>query len=193
MLFRQTIRTFIYVDSQPLTEFGSLPPCEEFSRPKFTMDVYHKMKQYGFKKCLGESTDNLDVYMNTKRGTEMYYFKNQRFPHSVDYDCIEAISKASILFCCGYMPNEKIIDMMKPGPITFIGDNKTVYRYAEGEDDSNLVKILNDCPKIFESFIRFDIPKTYKWWANEVVEEWHVANFKVTNYSSLQELYNTSH
>lgn len=193
MLFRQTIKTFIYVDSQPLTEFGSLPPCDEFSRPKFTMDIYHKIKQYGFKKCSGESTDNLDVYMNTKRGTELYYYKNQRFPHAVDGGCIAAISKASILFCCGYMPSEQILEMMKPGPITFIGDNKTVYRYDEGEDDSNLVKILKEEPKIFETYMRFDIPKTYKWWDGEIVEEWYVANFKVTNHSSLQELYDSRH
>lgn len=191
VLFRQTIRTFIYVDSQPLTEFGSLPPCDEFSRPEFSMDVYHKMKQYGFKKCLGESTDNLDVYMNTKRGTELYYFKNQLFPNFIDNECIEAISKASILFCCGYMPNEKIIEMMKPGPITFIGDNKTIYRYDEGEDESKLVRILDITPRIFESYTRFDIPKIYKWWEGEIVEECDVTNFKVTKHSSLQELYDT--
>jgi hypothetical protein len=131
--------------------------------------------------------------MNTKRGTELYYYKNQRFPHAVDGGCIEAISKASILICCGYMPNEKIIDMMKPGPITFIGDNKTVYRYDGNEDDSQLVKVLNGAPKIFETYMRFDIPKTYKWWDSEIVEEWEVANFKVTNHSSLQELYDTRH
>ena len=191
MLFRQTIKTFIYVDSQPLTEFGSLPPCEEFSRPKFSMGIYHKIKQYGFKKCSGESTTNLDVYMHTKRGTELYYYKNQRFPYAVDPECVSAISKASILFCCGYIPCEKILEMMKPGPITFIGDNKTEYNYDEEEDESQLVKILNETPKIFETYMRFDIPKLYKWWDGEIVEEWHVANFKVANYSSLQELYDT--
>jgi hypothetical protein len=122
----------------------------------------------------------------------VYYYKNHCFPNGLSNACVNAIADASILICCGYLPDEKIVSMMKNVPLTFIGDNKTIYRKDDDDVDGHLVNMLHATPSLFESYIRFDYPQLYRYWVAEDIEENNVANFKVTKHSSLQDLYDTS-
>jgi hypothetical protein len=186
LLFR-TISRFIYIDSQPLTEFGSLPLCEEFKRPEFSDKLFHKMKNLGYKRRIVSPNPNLEIYLHPRRGTEVYYYKNNRFPNELDRDCLLDIKNASVLICCGHHPNEKIIDMMSGGPMLFIGDNKTYYNCDKG-DESSLIRKIIETPALFEEYIRFDYPPLFDYYNDNMVEESCITTFKVTKYSSLQDM-----
>jgi hypothetical protein len=211
LLFRN-IRTFIYIDSQPLTEFGSSELHEHFSRPKFTMNFTQTMKKIGYNK-LHKRAENLHEYVHNSRMTEVLYFMNNRFPQSLDELALKYIKTASILIGCGFNPHNSIIDMMKPGPKVFVGNNHTVYLSPrmmnkpwymntyirkwcqtgvedEDDDDKNGVfKYMYENNGIIESFWRFDVPQDYPCYEPSYVEEPHIVKFSVSQHNSLANLY----
>jgi hypothetical protein len=211
LLFRN-IRTFIYIDSQPLTEFGSIELHEHFSRPNFTMNFTQTMKKIGYNKVYPRA-DNLYEYVHHTRMTEVLYFMNNRFPHALDELVHKYIKTASILIGCGYNPDKCIINMMKPGPKVFVGNNHTVYLSPrimnkpwywescirkwcqieimdEEDDDKNGVfKYIHENNGIIESFWRFDVPQDYPYYEPSYVEEPHIVKFSVTQHNSLDNLY----
>jgi len=187
VLFRHKISTFIYVDSQPLTEFANSPLCPEFARPDFLERINYKMARFGFSKI--SSSSNLDIFVDDKDSVKVYYYTNQRFPHSIDNSLVKAIINASILICCGHTPHIQILSMMKAGPKTFIGDNKTCYICDDEEGDVLIQKIHKD-PNIFSVYLRFAIPDEYEYWDDdEIITD--IKNFKVTEYLTLENLYNS--
>jgi len=190
LLFRN-IGTFIYVDSQPLTEFGSVEPCPEYARPKFPHKFATTISKFGFRKISGDDP-NLQVYVHPIRRTTLKYFMSVRFP-DVSKELLAEISEANTLICCGHFPSGKLLDMMKPGPKVFIGNNKTAYS-AEDEPDEfpTIITTIRSNPAFISNFIRFDIPNNnYNYWEPLYVETYHVARFPVSNYRSLEELINT--
>jgi len=184
LLFRH-IRTFIYVDSQPLTEFGSIEPRPGHARPRFPIKFYQLMNKLGFIKTYTEA-NNLHIYVNPKTCTCLKYYMSERFPEYLSEEATQEISKANILICCGHNPHEKILDLMKPGPKVFIGDN-TSYYYASKYDPSVIDKLIKE-PTLMKEYLRFDIPTGYPWWQENYIETHHVARFNVTVYSTLEEL-----
>jgi hypothetical protein len=202
LLFRN-IRRFIYIDSQPLTEFGSCELHEQFSRPNFTMNFTQTMKKIGYNKVY-KRAENLYEYVHHTRMTEVLYFMNNRFPHALDELAHTYIKTASILIGCGYNPDKSIIDMMKPGSKVFVGNNHTVYLNPciinkqwckiettdEDDDDKNGVfKYIHENNSIIESFWRFDVPQDYLYYEPCYVEEPHIVKFSVTQHNSLANLY----
>jgi len=145
------IQRFIYIDSQPLTEFGALEPCKEFSRPEFEYELLTAMRGLGRVTKIPNS--NL-IMVSLSGGRQLLYYINNCFPHAIDADCRAFISTASVLICCGHIPNPLILTLMKAGPKIFIGDNKTCY--SGYDDESEMIKRIQQEPSIFEQYIRFD-------------------------------------
>ena len=194
LLFRN-ITKFIYIDSQPLTEFGASKFCESYARPQFPINFHNTIRNIGFTR-LPKRAPNLVEYVHMTRGTEVLYFMNNRFPNHIDDLAALNIKEASVLICCGYNPNKCIIEMMKAGPKVFIGDNKTCYltNTDEGEDEhdkNGVCKYIDANSHLFESFWRFDIPKNYPYYTSGYVEEHHIVKFRVSQYNTLKNLYQT--
>jgi len=192
LMFRN-ITKFIYIDSQPLTEFGASELYEGFRRPKFPINFDNTIRNIGFTR-LHKRLPNLVEYVHLPRGTEVLYFMNNRFPNHIDAPALEYIKNASILICCGHNPNKCILDLMKPGPKIFIGNNKTCYLpksydHDDDEDRAGVCKYIDNNPNLIESFWRFDIPKNYPYYETGYVEQHHIVNFRVAQYISLKNLY----
>jgi len=193
LLFRN-ITKFIYIDSQPLTEFGSSKLYEGFKRPEFPINFHNTIRNIGFAR-LHKRYENLVEYVHTSRGTEVLYFMNNRFPNHIDTYALQCIKEASILICCGHNPHKCIITMMKSGPKVFIGNNKTCYLTNPDEcdeaDRDGVDKYINANSHLFESFWRFDIPENYPSYIPSYVEEHHIVKFRVSQYNTLKNLYET--
>lgn len=142
------IQRFIYIDSQPLTEFGSLEPCKEFSRPEFEYELLDAMKVLG---CVVKIPNSNLIIATLPDKRQVLYYTNNCFPHALDADCRNLISAASVLICCGHIPSPLILVLMKPGPKIFIGDNKTCY-----SSSSELIRRIQEEPSLFEQYIKFD-------------------------------------
>lgn len=189
ILIFKYITTFIYIDSQPLTEFGGtelFPGCE---RPEFPLQIYEILINNGFIKA-NNKTENLHEYYNSKTKCSLRYYMNCCFPKDLSQALLNDIKMSNILICCGYVPSAVIISMMKPGIKTFIGNNITCYNIKLDEEDYfTVVQALRETPSLISKYIRFDIPKIYLYGVNKYTEETHNSGFVVTSYKSIQDLY----
>lgn len=180
----KNIKTFIYVDSQPLTEFGSIEPYPEYERSQFPIRFYTLMKKYGFHKIYNEDT-LVHIYYNPISRITLKYFMSVCFPNNLSDLLLQEISRADTLICCGYLPGETILDLMKPGPKIFIGNDITCYN-----DDSvrTVAGALKENSALMSEYIRIDFTKGYPYWEESNIEENHVARFNVTIYKTLQDM-----
>jgi hypothetical protein len=89
LLFKH-IRNFIYVDSQPLTEFGSTELRPEYERPDFPVRFYQMMNRLGFIRSFNENT-NLQHYVHPTTGTCVKYFMSERFPDHLSDGLVKTI------------------------------------------------------------------------------------------------------
>ena len=187
LLFRN-IGTFIYIDSQPLTEFGSVELRPEYLRPDFPRKFSATIARFGFRKING-GDPNTHIYVHPKKQTILKYFMSARFP-IVDGRLLAEIKEANTLICCGHHPAGILLNMMKSGPKVFIGDNKTVYSCDDDPDEvPTVIGAIKSDPNIISKFIRFDIPSNnYNYWEHLYIEAFHVARFSVSEYRSLNEL-----
>ena len=145
------IDRFIYIDSQPLTEFGSLEPCKEFSRPQFESTLIGVLRALG---CVTRLPNSNLILLKLIDGRQVFYYINNCFPH-IDASCKDLVGTASVLICCGHIPNPLILTYMKRGPKIFIGDTKTGYTWSDGDDDDELVKHIEHDSSLFEQYIKF--------------------------------------
>jgi hypothetical protein len=189
LLIFKNIGTFIYIDSQPLTEFGSTALFSGCARPKFPLQIYQILTKHGFIKT-NQKTPNLHEYYNPKTGRTLKYYMNCCFPKDLSQELLNTIKLANTLICCGHTPSAGLITMMKPGPKTFIGDNKTCY-HTEPDDEEYFTvdQALREDPSLMTNYIRFDIPKGYPYWEDAYTEESHTTRFVITTYKSIQDLY----
>jgi hypothetical protein len=183
------IKTFIYIDSQPLTEFGGyelFPGCE---RPDFPVKITQILEKYNFTKS-DTQDQNLHLYFNKKTEQLVKYYMNCCFPHNLSQNLLKNIQMANVLICCGYCPHVNILSLMNPCPKTFIGDNKTCYDIPEGDENYITVdRILNANPSLMKEYIRFDYPQDYKYWEYEYIEEAYIGQFVITSHKTLADLY----
>ena len=103
------IDQFIYIDSQPLTEFGSLEPCKEFSRPQFESTLIAALRALG---CVTRLPNSNLILLKLIDGRQVLYYINNCFPH-IDASCRDLMGTASVLICCGHIPNPLILTYMK--------------------------------------------------------------------------------
>jgi hypothetical protein len=192
LLFRN-IGTFIYVDSQPLTEFGSIKFCPEYTRPDFPKKFAMTIAKCGFRK-ISVGDPNTHVFVHPTRLTTIKYFMSVRFPYVENKELLAAISEANTLICCGYHPSGILLNMMKCGPKVFIGNNITIYNCEDEPDEfPTVLSVIRSNPSIISKFIRFDIPSNnYNYWELLYIEAFHVARFPVSEYKSLNEFIKTS-
>jgi hypothetical protein len=190
LLFRN-VGKFIYIDSQPLTEFGSLEPRPQYARPNFPYIFDTTIAKFGFRK-ISSDDPNKHVYVHPIKQITLKYYMSVCFP-KVSNELLAEIGEANTLICCGHHPSGKLLRMMKPGPKLFIGNNETVYNCEDEPDEfPTVLSIIRSNPNIISKYIRFDIPNNgYKYWEDFYIESQHVARFPVSEYASLEEFIKT--
>lgn len=169
-----SIKRFIYIDSQPLTEYGGLRLFPGCSRPNFVARVEREMQKNGFTKL-----ENTLEYHNPETKQCIKYYMNCCFPRELSAPLLRDIKTADTLICCGHVPSEILIRLMKDGPKTFIGNNITCYK-NDNETYWTVDQALRENPDLFHQYIRFDVEETD--------EGYDVSRAPITFYKNLQEL-----
>jgi hypothetical protein len=113
------------------------------------------------------------------------YFVNTPFPEKVDMKLYDEIVSSDTLIICGYHPPSSIITMM-PLLKNIICDNHTVYAYDEDED--NVVNYLYKTTNDYNYYLMQETT-CYEYWKNENIEPSIKGNYKIEEYSTIKELY----
>jgi hypothetical protein len=150
------IKTFIYVDSQPLTEYGGVSLRPEYERPNFPKRVTTSMNKHGFFLGAERKCTEPYVYYNKQTLQKIKYYMNCCFPNCSER-LLRDIKRSSILICCGHNPCASIIKCMKDGTKTFIGNNITCYDGSKDDGYRTVDEELLENPSLMDTYLRFDV------------------------------------
>jgi hypothetical protein len=177
-----SIKTFIYVDSQPISEFGMIGWCDkEMYRHSFLDRLDKVMNQ---NKLFVNDMRNNYVEYKTEDDRCIKYFVNTPFPEKVDMTLHDEIVSSDTLIICGYHPPSSIINMM-PLLQHIICDNHTDYAYDE--DNDNVVNYLYKTTNEYNYYLMKETT-CYEYWKNENIQPSIKENYKIEEYSTITPL-----
>jgi len=196
-----SLKEFIFIDSQPFSEFGSHTyhqageswialkdiSKEErfnnlFSRPLFLSRLESIMNNNNFKKS--ESNPDYLIFNNDETKQTIKYYYSIAFPNYIDESIIKEIKTCNTLIVCGHDPHVDILSYL-PSLTYFIGNDHTVYE--SDEFTSTIGKIL-DNPEIISTYFLMKIIKKYDYWLDENIVPSIVDNYKIIECHNLKEL-----
>ncbi len=143
IVLREDIKDWYYMDSQPMSEFGSLI-LPGYERPNFTMRLKKIMSQIGMN-CMSETQHSL-FFFNPNTKCKVTYYINSVFPKALDYCYLPC----TIFVACGYSLDGRPPHFMKHFS-QIICNNKTYY------DDA----FLKECEHAEISTIKWDDVEEY--------------------------------
>ncbi|VVU95323.1 hypothetical protein CPAV1605_1074 [seawater metagenome] len=135
LILYSSIKNWILVDSQPLSEFGIIRE-KGYERKSFIPELLCKMNKHNF---LYQSSnfENKLIFYNSKTKQKVLYYINCAIPE--EYNKIkEDISGWNVLVDIGFHPNNIIFDAAAiDTPLLLIGHANTCYYFDKEADDYN--------------------------------------------------------
>ena len=157
------IDTFVYIDSQPISEFGLTGWDDKtMYRYSFLNDIDKVMLQNNM--VLSNQTLNYLEYLEGLEYRRIKYFINTPFPEKVDTFLLKEIATSDTLIIAGYRPNSVIIKMM-PCLQNIILNTHTFYG-CTGDDDDDVINYLHNTSKSYRYYVMKEkIP--YDYWIDD--------------------------
>lgn len=178
VLICRYIKKFIYIDSQPFSEHGSSVCTKNdekiiasietrekyeknnlFDRFNFRFRLDKLMKQNNF---LLMSESKYCLLFKNDLGQVIKYHISCAFPEFITDEIVEDIAQCNTLILCGHHPKKIILALMKE-PKFIIGNCRTVYQEYD-DDESQIIKYLNENPYIVEKYILLKEINEYEYW-----------------------------
>lgn len=132
LIMLNSIQEFIYVDSQPQSEFGTMEfESGFFHRRNFLPRLDALLRQIQFIKV--KQTENYLEYSNSK-GQVLKYYINTPFPEMVTEGLKDAMATAENLMIAGFDPDKIVLNLM-PRLRNIYCDDSTVYVSDEYDSD----------------------------------------------------------
>ena len=172
LLMLDSIQEFIYVDSQPQSEFGTMEfESGELRRNHFLPRLNALLRQIQFVKV--KEAGNYLEYKNEK-GQILKYYINTPFPDMLTDEIKDTMATAENLMIAGFDPDKIMLKLM-PRLRNIYCDDSTVY--VSDEYDSDYHKEVS----VFRQLVENKGPYTYslikqlkyfEWWedANTTLE-----------------------
>lgn len=196
VIYFEDIKEFIYIDSQPFSEFGTLTYDEVteiskdvgkedrfvngFSRLLFIDNLCKIMKQIHFN--LQEETDKYMLFQNSNQTVRYYY--SCAFPEYIDDEIIDDIHDCDTIYMAGYSPHKDVFKYLS-NPIYFIGNQHTVYNDEEDDDWMNSsFNYIHDNPTVFKKYYILKDLVEYEYWKHDLITN------KIRDYHELKECKN---
>lgn len=158
------IDTFIYIDSMPISPYGTLSyDDEQFYNDSFCNNLIQLMFNYKFT-IIKQSTNYIE-FNNGKK--ILKYYLNTAFPQHLTDNIIADINKCDTLILCGFCPNKKIIELM-PKLSCIIGSHTCyssldIYEDEQQLNDSSFQYIINN-PDICKTYLFMNEKKSCDYW-----------------------------
>jgi hypothetical protein len=200
------LKEFIFIDSQPFSEFGTHTYHVEgenhisthdvlkkdrfdnlFSRPNFLPSLEKVMNQNNFQQST--STPDYILYHNLTTKQTIKYYYSCSFPEYLDNDLICDIKSCNTLIVCGHHPNKVILNYVQ-SPTYLIGSARTVYKTNPTEDDyaNSLLKPILENSNLISRYFLIKHLEEYEWWESDTLVPSVITKYKVEECSSLEEM-----
>lgn len=191
VLLNDNIKEFIYIDSQPTSEFGMLGFTDKkFFRKNFLETLNTIMHNNNFK--LKTNENNCLKYYNDNTNQTINYHINTPFPENLNNELITKINDCDVLICIGHDPDKKILEYIKK-PFTFIGSTHTCYQSNKENYETPLNSTFLELYENNLKVIKYNLiaEKTYyEYWKHEKINKNLLNNFNIKYYESLKDLEN---
>ena len=184
------INTFIYIDSQPISEFGMFYwNDKKMYRTHFLPELEKLMKNNNFTKTIQKN--NYIEYTNKIQIIK--YFINTPFPEKITDEIEKEIRDCDTLIISGYNPNKKIIDLM-PNLKNIIGNCHTCYNHNDYEDENEknnftfnyLINNLNN-PNICYNYLLLKEIKKYEYWNLDLIKPELSDNYNIISCKNISD------
>lgn len=177
--FKDT-KEFIFIDTQPRSEWDSLSYNKEYYRQKFVPDVISKMKKYNFtlmdtiivdnnycKKIMNveqlKHSDKLPKYINptllifsnNETNQIVKYYISTNIKYNMNQQLSEDIKNSDTLIVSGYFPDAELFKYLTK-PIDFYGYSNTYYKTDEydGNNIAHYLDISEKSDKYFKNYYK---------------------------------------
>jgi len=188
VLLYQDIKKFIFIDSQPQSEFGEFGFTEKkFFKNNFISTLNNIMKKNNF--TLITTSNNLLVFVNKDTEQEICYYINTPFP-IINQEVINELKDSTILILCGHDPHIKILEYMTPVRIicnlhTCYNNNKDCYEIPELSTTLKLYDMQNI--QNIQYFLYAERTE-YNFWKYEEVKPDIVKEFDKYEFNNIEEM-----
>ncbi len=187
VLVLNKINTFIYIDSQPISEFGMFYwNDKKMYRKHFLPKLEKLMKNNNFTKTIQKN--NYIEYTNKIQTIK--YFINTPFPEKITDEIEKEIRECNTLIIAGYNPNNKIIEIM-PNLKNIIGNCHTCYNHNDYEDEneknnSTFNYLINkNNPNICYNYLLLKEIKEIEYWNLDLIKPELSDNYKIISCKDL--------
>jgi len=198
VLLFDTIDEYIYIDSQPFSEFGTQTYIiktntakhvsrderffNDFSRGNFMENLINVMKQNYFR--MVEKNDDFLLFKNDKKTIKYYY--SCAFPEHITEEMKDELKDCNVLILIGHDPHKNILKYIKL-PTTIIASNNTVYRPDLTNENYNksTFRILNKDKNLINEGYLVKMIKDYDCWDPKCILPSIKNNYEIVNISEL--------
>jgi len=198
VLLFDTIDEYIYIDSQPFSEFGTQTYIvktntakhvsrderffNDFSRGNFMENLINVMKQNYFR--IVEKNDDFLLFKNNKKTIKYYY--SCAFPEYITKEMKDELTDCNVLILVGHDPHKDILKYIKL-PTTIITSNNTVYRPDPTDEnyDRSTFRILNEDKNLINKGYLVKMIKDYDCWDPKCILPSIKNNYEILNISEL--------
>jgi hypothetical protein len=198
VLLFDTIDEYIYIDSQPFSEFGTQTYIvktntakhvsrnerffNDFSRGNFMENLINVMKQNYFR--MVEKNDDFLLFKNDKKTIKYYY--SCAFPEHITEEMKDELKDCNVLILIGHDPHKNILKYIKL-PTTIIASNNTSYRpdLTDVKYDRSTFRILNENKNLINEGYLVKMIKDYDCWDPKCILPSIKNNYEILNISEL--------
>ena len=198
VLLFDTIDEYIYIDSQPFSEFGTQTYIiktntakhvsrderffNDFSRGNFMENLINVMKQNYFR--MVEKNDDFLLFKNDKKTIKYYY--SCAFPEHITEEMKDELKDCNVLILIGHDPHKNILKYIKL-PTTIIASNNTSYRpdLTDVKYDRSTFRILNENKNLINEGYLVKMIKDYDCWDPKCILPSIKNNYEIVNISEL--------
>jgi hypothetical protein len=198
VLLFDTIDEYIYIDSQPFSEFGTQTYIvktntskhvsrderffNDFSRGNFMENLINVMKQNYF--IMVEKNDDFLLFKNNKKTIKYYY--SCAFPEYITKEMKDELKDCNVLILVGHDPHKDILKYIKL-PTTIIASNNTVYRPDSIDEnyDRSTFRILNENKNLINDGYLVKMIKEYDYWDPKCILPSIKNNYKIVSIPEL--------
>jgi hypothetical protein len=198
VLLFDTVDEYIYIDSQPFSEFGTQTYIvktntakhvsrderffNDFSRGNFMENLINVMKQNYFR--MVEKNDDFLLFKNNKKTIKYYY--SCAFPEYITKEMKDELTDCNVLILVGHDPHKDILKYIKL-PTTIITSNNTVYRPDPTDEnyDRSTFRILNEDKNLINKGYLVKMIKDYDCWDPKCILPSIKNNYEILNISEL--------